>query len=129
MAMKLETQEPKILVVDDEPSLVDLCLLVLQQAGYTVRGAVSGRQALQMVNEEMPDLILLDVMMPGMSGIEVCKQIRERVNAQRPTILMYTADDRQNTKDESLSAGATDFISKETPIFDLPNKIQTYLDC
>lgn len=123
------SQEPKILVVDDEQSLVSLCLLILEQAGYKVRGALSGKQALQMVGDEMPDLILLDVMMPGMDGIEVCRRIRELVPEKRPYILMYTADDRQNTKTQSLDAGATDFISKETPIFDLPGKIQAYLNC
>ena len=88
----------KILVVDDEHSLVNLCLLILEQAGYTVRGAFSGKQALQMVDDEVPDLILLDVMMPGMDGIEVCRRIRQLMPEQRPYILMYTADDRQNTK-------------------------------
>ena len=129
MATNPLIQEPKILVVDDEQSLVNLCLLILEQAGYSVRGALSGKQALQMVGDEMPDLILLDVMMPGMDGIEVCRRIRELVPEQRPYILMYTADDRQHTKTESISAGATDFISKETPIFDLPGKIQSYLNC
>ncbi len=124
-----QSQEPKILVVDDEQSLVSLCLLILEQAGYKVRGALSGKQALQMVGDEMPDLILLDVMMPGMDGIEVCRRIRELMPEKRPYILMYTADDRQNTKIQSLDAGATDLISKETPIFDLPGKIQTYLNC
>jgi len=122
-------QGSKILVVDDEHSLVNLCLLIFEQAGYHVRGAFSGKQALQMVGDEMPDLILLDVMMPGMDGIEVCRRIRQLELAQRPYILMYTADDRQNTKTESLNAGANDLISKETPIFDLPQKIQTYLNC
>lgn len=117
------------MVVDDEHSLVSLCLLIFEQAGYKVRGAFSGKQALQMVGDEMPDLILLDVMMPGMDGIEVCRRIRQLELAQRPYILMYTADDRQNTKTESLNAGANDLISKETPIFDLPQKIQTYLNC
>ncbi|WP_420627447.1 response regulator [Candidatus Leptofilum sp.] len=119
--------EPKILVVDDEQSLVNLCLLILEQAGYNVRGALSGKQALQMVGDEVPDLILLDVMMPGMTGIEVCRRIRETMTTERPYILMYTADDRQYTKTESLDAGANDLISKDTPIFDLPNKIQSYL--
>lgn len=129
--MTTESLSPssKILVVDDEQSLVNLCLLILEQAGYAVRGAFSGKQALQMVGDEMPDLILLDVMMPGMDGIEVCRRIRQLMPAQRPYILMYTADDRHNTKTESLNAGANDLISKETPIFDLPQKIQTYLNC
>lgn len=127
MAEHQPQNEPKILVVDDEQSLVNLCLLILEQAGYQVRGALNGKQALQMVGDEMPDLILLDVMMPGMNGIEVCRKIRKTMSAERPYILMYTADDRQYTKTESLDAGATDFISKDIPIFDLPEKIQSYL--
>ena len=129
MATKQLAQASKILVVDDETSLVSLCLLIFEQAGYNVRGALNGKQALQMVHDEMPDLILLDVMMPGMDGIEVCRRIRELLPQERPFILMYTADDRQKTKSESMLAGATDFISKETPIFDLPGKIQGYLNC
>ena len=129
MATKQLAQASKILVVDDETSLVSLCLLIFEQAGYSVRGALNGKQALQMVHDEMPDLILLDVMMPGMDGIEVCRRIRELLPQERPFILMYTADDRQKTKSESMLAGATDFISQETPIFDLPGKIQGYLNC
>jgi two-component system alkaline phosphatase synthesis response regulator PhoP len=127
MATHPSRSRPKVLVVDDEQSLVNLCLLILEQSGYKVRGALSGKQALQMVGDEMPDLILLDVMMPGMDGIEVCRRIRDLGVEQRPYILMYTADDRQHTKTESLNAGATDFISKDTPIFDLPGKIKNYL--
>lgn len=124
----MATEEaPKILVVDDEPSLVQLCEIILSQAGYQVRGANSGRQALQMINSDMPDLILLDVMMPGMTGIEVCHHIRSEHQSERPYILMYTADDRGETKRSSLAAGATGLITKETPVFELPHKISAYL--
>lgn len=128
MTTNLPIQEHKILVVDDERSLVNLCLLIFEQAGYQARGAFSGKQALKLAGEEMPDLILLDIMMPGMDGIEACRQILDLASAKRPTILMYTADDRQQTKVNSLNAGATDLISKETPIFDLPQKIDRFLN-
>ncbi|VAW31818.1 hypothetical protein MNBD_CHLOROFLEXI01-4886 [hydrothermal vent metagenome] len=127
MDTKPLTHPPQILVVDDEPSLVNLCLLIFEQAGYQARGAFSGKQALKMVGEEMPDLILLDVMMPGMDGIEVCRQIADLATAKRPTILMYTADDSQQTKVKGINAGATDFISKNIPIFDLPPQIDRFL--
>jgi CheY-like chemotaxis protein len=117
----------KILVVDDEPSLVDLCKIILQQAGYIVRGAYNGRQALSMVVEETPDLVLLDVMMPGMDGIEVCRQIRTEHENPPPCIVMYTADERDETRDSSLTAGATAVLTKETPVFDLPQQIGAYL--
>jgi CheY-like chemotaxis protein len=117
-----------ILVVDDESSLVQLCQLVLEDAGFKVRGAYSGRQALQFLAEELPDLVLLDVMMPGMDGIEVCRQIRARQDNGQPRIIMYTADERDSTRDNSLAAGADALITKETPIYDLPSKIKTYLN-
>lgn len=121
------TDPHKILVVDDEPSLVQLCEIILSQAGYQVQGANSGRQALEMIDTDMPDLILLDVMMPGMTGIEVCHKIRSAHQSERPYILMYTADDRGETKRNSMDAGATGLITKETPVFELPQKISNYL--
>ena len=126
MATNPLIEDRKILVVDDEQSLVNLCLLILEQAGYKARGALSGRQALQMVGDDRPDLILLDVMMPGMDGIEVCRRIRELIPEERPYILMYSAADRQYTKNESAVASGTEFIYKHIPIFDLPGKIKNY---
>jgi DNA-binding response OmpR family regulator len=120
-------QASKILVVDDEASLVQLCQFILEEAGYRVRGAVSGRQALRMITEEMPDLVLLDVMMPGMDGLSVCRQIRAQYESQQPYILMYTADDREETRSNSLAAGANALLTKETPIFELPLKIRSCL--
>ncbi len=118
----------KVLVVDDEISLVQLCELVLRSAGFAVCGALSGRQALRLVTEEEPDLVLLDVMMPGMDGIEVCRQIRANgKRAKHPRIIMYTADLRDSTRQSSLAAGADDFITKDIPIYELPSWISQYL--
>ncbi len=117
----------KILVVDDEISLVQLCQLILEDAGYRVRGAVSGSQALRLVKEEMPDLILLDVMMSGMDGFEVCRRIRGDYEAERPFILMYTADDRELIRHSSLQAGANALLTKDTPVHELASKIDTFL--
>jgi len=117
----------KVLVVDDEASLVELCRIILENAGYNVRGAVNGRDALQSIEEEMPDVVLLDVMMPGMDGIEVCRQIRDNYATSNPRILMYTADNRKETRENSLAAGADDLINKEIPIFELPEKINSCL--
>ena len=117
----------KVLVVDDEASLVELCRIILENAGYAVRGAINGRDALKSIQEEMPDVVLLDVMMPGMDGIEVCRQIRNHYEIESPHILMYTADSRKETRESSLAAGANDLITKETPIFELPAKINSCL--
>lgn len=120
-------QVNKILVVDDEITLVQLCQLILEDAGYRVRGAVSGTEALRLVQEEMPDLILLDVMMPGMDGLEVCRQIRGQYEDKRPFILMYTADDRELVRRNSLMAGANDLITKDTPVHELAARIDGFL--
>jgi len=116
----------KILVVDDEKSLVQLCEIILEAAGYEVCSAYNGRQALHLITEELPDLVLLDMMMPDMNGIEVCRRIREEYD-RYPRIVMYTADDRDSTHDHSLDAGANAVLSKETPVFDIPAKIVNYL--
>jgi two-component system response regulator VicR len=116
----------KILVVDDEKALVQLCKIILEAAGYEVRGAYDGAEALDMIVDELPDLVLLDVMMPGMDGIEVCRRIRS-VYERRPQIVMYTADDRETTKRTSLSAGANGVLTKETPVYDIPSKIINFL--
>lgn len=117
----------KILVVDDESSLVKLCQIVLENAGFQVRGAYSGKQALNLLNDEMPDLILLDVMMPGMNGIEVCREIRSNDQAKRVHIVMYTADSSDSTRKCSFEAGANDLITKEIPIYELPHKLTDLL--
>lgn len=117
----------KILVVDDEMELVQLCRIVLEDAGYKVVGAYNGTQALRVVGEELPHLILLDVMMPGMTGIEVCRHIRDTVGPDICTIIMYTADDSRETRASSMEAGADDLISKQVPIFELASKLRNYL--
>ena len=116
----------KILIVDDEKSVVQLCQIILEASGFEVRGAYSGRQALSMITEEVPDLVLLDVMMPGMDGIEVCRRIRSEYETY-PRIVMYTADERDATRNSSLTAGANAILTKETPIYDIPSKIVNYL--
>ncbi len=117
----------KILIVDDEISLVQVCQLILEGAGHSVRGAVNGRQALRMITEEMPDFILLDVMMLGINGIEVCRLIRQEHKSPRPIIVMYTADSRAEVKTDSLAAGADACLTKQNPFYDLPEKINPYL--
>lgn len=116
----------KILIVDDEKSLVQLCEIILEAAGYEVRSAYNGRQALNMITEELPDLVLLDIMMPDMNGIEVCRRIREE-HDRHPRIVIYTADDRDSTHNHSIDAGANAVLTKETPVYDIPAKIVNYL--
>src|SRR5699024_3004685 len=100
----------KVLVVDDEQSIVTLLKYNIEQAGYQVIVAYDGVQALEKVNEEKPDLVVLDVMLPEMDGIEVCKTIRSDKN-QVP-ILMLTAKDDEFDRVLGLELGADDYMTK-----------------
>lgn len=103
---------PSILVVDDEPANLDLLEGVLSPAGYTVRAASSGLSALQAVKEDLPDLILLDLMMPGMSGFEVCERLRAEERTARIPVIIVTALGRLGIKERVLALGADDYLTK-----------------
>ncbi len=98
-----------ILVVDDEESIVDLLVYHLQKEGYDTLQAYDGVTAVEMALKEKPDLILLDVMLPKMDGISVCKRIRYSLNVP---ILMISAKDTELDKVVGLEMGADDYITK-----------------
>ena len=99
-----------VLVVDDEPSIVTLLKFNLDQAGYNVLTAENGRKGLDTAIKEKPDLIVLDLMLPGMDGMDVCKTLRqEKVNTP---ILMLTAKDDEFDKILGLELGADDYLTK-----------------
>ena len=118
----------KILIVDDDWDVVQLCQLAFQLAGFQVGAASTGPQALKMMAADMPDLILLDVMMPGMTGIDVCAEIRKQFPNDSPYILMYTADyeNRVITRQKSIAAGANELITKETSGMELAEAVHIY---
>jgi adenylate cyclase len=102
----------KILVVDDTPVNVKLLADLLGAKGYTTVTAASGPEALEKIDKERPDLVLLDVMMPGMTGYEVCRKVRENpVTAMLP-VVMVTALDPGQERVKGIEAGADDFLSK-----------------
>lgn len=100
----------KVLVVDDEQSIVTLLQYNLEQAGYTVVTAMDGEEGIQLAAEENPDLMVLDLMLPKLDGIEVCKQLRQQ-KIMVP-ILMLTAKDDEFDKVLGLELGADDYMTK-----------------
>jgi two-component system alkaline phosphatase synthesis response regulator PhoP len=100
----------KILVVDDEQSIVTLLQFNLEQAGYNVVSALDGKEALEMSKKEKPDLMILDLMLPEISGLDVCKELRQ--NKISVPILMLTAKDDELDKILGLELGADDYITK-----------------
>lgn len=102
----------KVLIADDEPDILDIISFNLKKEGYEVVTAVDGDDALQKAKETLPDLIVLDIMMPNKSGIEVCEILRTQPEFQETMIIFLTALNDENTHIKGLDTGADDYISK-----------------
>ena len=103
---------PRVLIADDNPQGVELLEAYLAGTDYEVRTAADGEATLNLVREWKPDLILLDVMMPKISGFEVCKRLRADPATRDIAILMVTALDQNADIDRAVDAGTHDFLSK-----------------
>jgi len=103
---------PRILVVDDTPQNVKLLGDVLGIKGYEVTAAASGTEALERIAQQKPDLVLLDVVMPGMSGYDVCRRIRDTPATATLPVVMVTALDPATERIKGIEAGADDFVTK-----------------
>ncbi|HEU4878363.1 MAG TPA: response regulator [Gemmatimonadaceae bacterium] len=101
-----------VLVVDDEPHIVALIAYHLAKAGYRVATAANGTEALALANRERPSLVILDLMLPGMSGFEVLRKLRGRDNTRDVAVLMLTARREEPDRIEGLSLGADDYLTK-----------------
>jgi DNA-binding response OmpR family regulator len=116
----------RILVVDDTPANIKLLDAVLGSQGYTVIPAVSGAEALALVEQEPPDLVLLDILMPGMDGYEVCRRLRGRpATAHLPVILITASETKDKVK--GLDAGADDFLAKPFDQAELLARVRSLL--
>jgi len=115
---------PTVLVVEDESSIASFVSLYLKNAGYTVRTAATGSEALAAVAAEQPALIVLDLMLPDIDGIEVCKRVREHSDVP---ILMLTARDEDVDKIIGLEVGADDYLTKPFNPRELVARIKSIL--
>ena len=118
---------PKILVVDDQPINVQLLKRKLEREGLEVIAAYTGLEAITLVNEENPDLILLDVMMPDMDGIEVCQRLQSREETRSIPVIFITARTTKESKLEGLGVGAVDYITKPIDLDETLARVQTQL--
>jgi len=117
----------KILVVDDTPRNVKLLADLLTVRGYEVVTAASGREALAKIERERPDLVLLDVVMPEMSGYEVCHKIREFPETRILPVVMVTALDPAEERIKGIEAGADDFLTKPINQAELLARVKSLL--
>lgn len=101
-----------VLVVDDDINILALQQILFTRNGYRVEAANSGYKALEILNRLMPDVIVLDVMMPGLSGIELCRQLRMMARTRHIPVIMFSAKSDIDTMKASMEAGATGFLSK-----------------
>ncbi|MGD9143793.1 MAG: response regulator [Dehalococcoidia bacterium] len=104
--------DKKILVVDDEPHVVRTLALFLKKEGYKVASAGNGEEALNLVHEYKPDLMLLDAMMPKKNGYEVCEEIRSDSALRDIHIIIVSARGQEADREKAISLGADEFITK-----------------
>jgi two-component system cell cycle response regulator len=114
----------RILVVDDDINLTELLQLVFESRGFGVTVAHSGEQTLDVLEWELPEVILLDLMMPGMNGLEVCKRIRANPRTSNIPVIVLTAIPDGESKRKLMDAGATEYLIKPVRPNVLINRIR-----
>lgn len=117
-----------ILVVEDEPNIVLSLQFLMKKAGFDVRIARDGEEALAEVAQRAPDLILLDVMIPKRDGYDVCQTIRADPGLRNVYIIMLTAKGREVDREKGLALGANDYVTKPFSTRDLTEKVKQILD-
>ncbi|MBK8049701.1 MAG: response regulator transcription factor [Anaerolineales bacterium] len=117
-------QGPSILVVDDEQSIVEVVALYLQRAGFRVQTAPDGRTALQLMTAEMPDLLVLDLMLPGVDGLEITRRVRAVGDTP---IIMLTARKEETDRIAGLELGADDYVVKPFSPQELVSRVRAVL--
>jgi two-component system phosphate regulon response regulator PhoB len=119
--------KPTVLVAEDESALVTLLRYNLEREGYRVVEATDGEEALLLASEEKPDLVLLDWMLPQLSGIEVCRRLRARPESRNVPILMLTARGEEADRVRGLNTGADDYITKPFSMTELLARLRAVL--
>lgn len=117
----------KILVVDDEPHILELISFNLKKNGFAVITAEDGEQALRLIREDTPDLVVLDLMLPGMDGLDVCKTLRGDPATKRLPVIMLTAKGEEVDRIVGLEMGADDYVTKPFSPRELTARIKAVL--
>ena len=121
-------QKQTVLVVDDAPAMASLIMDILDSAGYEVIHASEGKSAVKMALKEKPQLVLLDIIVPEMDGIEVCRAIRTHPQTSYLKIIMVTCLNNQKSYDDAMAAGASEYVVKPFTKKQLLETVRTVLD-
>ena len=119
--------EKKILVIEDDPATSRLVDYSLRHEGYQVFTASNGLEGIRKAHDEAPDLIILDVMLPGMDGFEICHRLRSEPDTANLPILMFSAKAQEIDRDTGLKVGADDYLSKPAAPTDIVSHVENLL--
>ncbi|MCU0289304.1 MAG: response regulator [Acidobacteria bacterium] len=123
-----EEKKSLILIIDDVPKNLQVLAKMLDKKNYRVSIANSGFQALKMIEKVLPDLILLDILMPGMNGIEVCQKLKESPAAGEIPVIFLSAKTKSEDIVEGLKAGGVDYVTKPFNLPELLARVETHLE-
>ena len=116
--------QPKVLLVEDEPAQREVLAYNLEAEGFAVARAGTGDDALVLVEEEMPDIIVLDWMLPGVSGIEICRRLKSRAGTRGVPIIMVSARSEEVDRVRGLETGADDYVVKPKTVAELMARVR-----
>ena len=117
----------RILVADDDRDILDMVSFILTHAGYTVVGVSDGSEAIASIEANPPELAILDVMMPGLSGIEVLRRVRKNESVKDLTVILLTVLSSDSEMAAGFAAGASDYVTKPAILSELLQTVQSFL--
>jgi DNA-binding response OmpR family regulator len=123
-----EGRAPRVLVADDDEDILSLVAFRLERSGFEVLKAIDGEEALRLAIEEIPDLAILDVMMPRLDGYEVTRQMRANEKTRRIPVILLTARAQEDDVAAGFEAGADDYVKKPFSPQELGARVQAILD-
>ena len=118
----------KVLIIEDEPDILDVVRLALVRDGYQTLAATTGEEALEMAVTDPPDLILLDIMLPGRSGLDVCRQLKNDPHTQEIPIIVLTARALDSDIQAGYQAGCDEYIVKPFDVLSLAERVREFLE-
>jgi DNA-binding response OmpR family regulator len=117
----------RLVIADDSPMILALVTLAVKKDGYEPVTATNGTEALEVIREHRPELVIIDALMPGLSGYEVCRALREDVDARRPHVMMLSAGVRETDKALAAEVGIDEFVAKPFSPLELRVRVREIL--